>query len=52
VSAFGKPRTGDKEFARVYNSLVPQHIRVVHHRETTRNLPLRVKYGPILTDCS
>mmetsp|Transcript_12506 Transcript_12506/g.43765 ORF Transcript_12506/g.43765 Transcript_12506/m.43765 type:complete len:278 (-) Transcript_12506:96-929(-) len=40
VVTFGQPRIGNKAFADAYRKLVPQHQRVVHHKDIIPHLPL------------
>ena len=39
VYTFGPPRVGDKNFAAFYETLVPYHYRVTHHKDPVPQLP-------------
>jgi len=39
VYAFGSPRVGNGDFAELYNSLLPEHYRIIHYKDLSTKIP-------------
>ncbi|KAI6215771.1 Lipase, class 3 family-containing protein [Aphelenchoides besseyi] len=42
--SFGQPRTGNTEFARAFDSLVPFKYRVIHKHDSVTQMPVRLPF--------